>query len=620
LELMNESIALLSESQRWQATFSTYYTNLPPEVDCKVRFVVEGTEEASKLASRGSSILLAPGVPLTSASAYVESARTGSSITVPASAAPTARPAAPIDIESTWDEPANTPLHRTSKVLPPSATLATSLPESPPVIASPPRFKGASPPAISSRQRKGSKAKIAAMVGVPLILVLLSGGGYAWYQSKQQPLARLDAEVVVQSPATKVNNEKNEKVDVAAVAGSQEQGEPKTVTKKTDANDKPAKTQTLTEPPAPAPPPTEDPNALAPGTAPKTFPSGTTTPESLPGTTTPTMGSATPAPSAPKAKAGETPAPKAAPPEPATISPRESRSPKMSSKDGEFESNPTEIAALDLNAALNADKIFASFIIEREKLKGIDTLTYSPGSAVDKGAVSIANRISLLKFDSAPPGLSKQRFQEISKKPYIRLAVGKNSELNLVFDEEKHQMIGWLVIHEIPASANNELEAFVKALASLKLQKNALVERLKNQGDIFKEGLNVNMAVPATEYVKTESQLLAAISAHSVRINSRLAELKTELEKSNLDKEKRSKLDAEKTKLDRSLSFFGEVQKQMKSISELLQVLKNGTDLTIGKLTLYPGTSGSQTPGFKAKPAPMDVIDLTIKLQLVEQP
>lgn len=185
LELMNESIALLPESQRWQATFSTYYTNLPPEVDCKVRFVVEGTEEASKLASRGSSILLSPGIPLASASAFVESARTGAAIAVPAPAAPATRPAAPtsrpaatIDIESMWDEPENTPLHRTSKVLPPSATLATSLPESPPAIATPPKFKGTVPPAISSRQHKGSKAKLAAMLGVPLIL--LASVATAW--------------------------------------------------------------------------------------------------------------------------------------------------------------------------------------------------------------------------------------------------------------------------------------------------------------------------------------------------------------------------------------------------------------------------------------------------------
>lgn len=609
LEMMNEAISLLPEAQRWQATFSTYYTNLPPEVDCKVRFVVEGTEESTKLASRGSSILLTPGVPLTSTSAYVESARTGASITVPASAAPVTRPAAMIDIESMWDEPSNTPLHRTSKVLPPSATLATSLPESPPAIAMPPKLKGALPPAISSHQRKGSKAKLAAMVGVPLILVLLSGGGYAWYQSKQQPLAKLNTEAATQSAATKAKDEKNEKVDTTAVAGNPVQG----VASKGDTNEKPAKTQTLTEPL----PPTDGPSVPSPGMAPKIVPSGTTTPKSPPRTATQPVVSAAPAPSEPS---GGMPSPQVVPAGPTKISSSEDLSSPVQQKSGEIESTPTEVAALDLNASLDADKIFAFFRVKREELKGLTTLTYNAGSAVDKGAASIGSPVSLIKFDSAPLGLSNDRFEKMAKKPSIRLTVGKKSELNLVFDDDKREMTGWLVIHEVSVSANKELELFLKALGNLKIEKNALVEKLKNQGDIFVDGLNVNMGVRAAEYVKTEPQLLAAISAHSARINARLAELKTELEKPDLDKEKRSKLDAEKTKLDRSRSFFGEVEKQMKSISELLQVLKKGAGLTIGKLTLYPNPSDSQTSGLRTKPAPMDVIDLTIKLQLVEQP
>ncbi|MBM3967215.1 MAG: hypothetical protein FJ308_19455, partial [Planctomycetes bacterium] len=53
LELMAESIAILPPSKRWQATFSTYVTTLPPDIDCRVRCVVAGSEEARMAAARG---------------------------------------------------------------------------------------------------------------------------------------------------------------------------------------------------------------------------------------------------------------------------------------------------------------------------------------------------------------------------------------------------------------------------------------------------------------------------------------------------------------------------------------------------------------------------------------
>ena len=53
LGLINESIALLPIEQRWQATFSTYATNLPPDADCKVRCVLAGTDDARLAPARG---------------------------------------------------------------------------------------------------------------------------------------------------------------------------------------------------------------------------------------------------------------------------------------------------------------------------------------------------------------------------------------------------------------------------------------------------------------------------------------------------------------------------------------------------------------------------------------
>ncbi len=51
--LMREAIALLPEKMRWKATFSTYCTNLPPDVDCKIRCVVAGSDEARMSIARG---------------------------------------------------------------------------------------------------------------------------------------------------------------------------------------------------------------------------------------------------------------------------------------------------------------------------------------------------------------------------------------------------------------------------------------------------------------------------------------------------------------------------------------------------------------------------------------
>ena len=53
LPLIAEAIAILPPSKRWQATFGTYVTNLPPDVDCKVRCVVAGSDEARMASARG---------------------------------------------------------------------------------------------------------------------------------------------------------------------------------------------------------------------------------------------------------------------------------------------------------------------------------------------------------------------------------------------------------------------------------------------------------------------------------------------------------------------------------------------------------------------------------------
>ncbi|MEL6105941.1 MAG: hypothetical protein AAFU85_07890 [Planctomycetota bacterium] len=75
LELMNESISLIPAEQRWRATFNTYAANIPPDVECKIRCVPAGTEEAKFAVSSGRVVDLTRSQSITSASPMVSLAR-----------------------------------------------------------------------------------------------------------------------------------------------------------------------------------------------------------------------------------------------------------------------------------------------------------------------------------------------------------------------------------------------------------------------------------------------------------------------------------------------------------------------------------------------------------------
>jgi len=77
LPLIDQAVALLPEAQRWRATFITYYTNLPPEIDCRIRCVLAGTEEAKSAAARGAVIDLTRPLGRAPDGPYVTLARTG---------------------------------------------------------------------------------------------------------------------------------------------------------------------------------------------------------------------------------------------------------------------------------------------------------------------------------------------------------------------------------------------------------------------------------------------------------------------------------------------------------------------------------------------------------------
>ncbi len=75
LEMMDEAISLLPPAMRWRATFSTFAVNIPPDVDCKIRCVPAGTNEARFAVSGGKAIDLTRSPAITTASQWVERAR-----------------------------------------------------------------------------------------------------------------------------------------------------------------------------------------------------------------------------------------------------------------------------------------------------------------------------------------------------------------------------------------------------------------------------------------------------------------------------------------------------------------------------------------------------------------
>jgi GTPase-associated protein 1, N-terminal domain type 2/GTPase-associated protein 1, middle domain len=79
LPLIAESLALLPAPLRWQVTFSTFYTKLPPDIECQWRFVLAGSPEAKTLAtSRQTELIdLTQTTAIAPDSPFTEAARTG---------------------------------------------------------------------------------------------------------------------------------------------------------------------------------------------------------------------------------------------------------------------------------------------------------------------------------------------------------------------------------------------------------------------------------------------------------------------------------------------------------------------------------------------------------------
>lgn len=92
LPLLAESFALLPPERRWAVTFSTYFTGLPPGVDCQVACVVPGSSEHARIHASRNALVIDLCVAMGPApdSAHVAAGRSGDLSVITASVSPRA--------------------------------------------------------------------------------------------------------------------------------------------------------------------------------------------------------------------------------------------------------------------------------------------------------------------------------------------------------------------------------------------------------------------------------------------------------------------------------------------------------------------------------------------------
>ena len=261
LQLLVEATALLPPEQRWQATFSTYAAQLPPDVSCQVRCVVEGTQDAQMARARGSIIHLGASNGAPPVSEWVEIARgtrqspafTSVSPSGAVSAPKVPRPATPPSTtpESVLpDSPTDasnvpTPILPPTKVpaapsLPPSATSwgGDELSMAPPspvaggqVVESATMVAGyegyGEAEWVDPSQRKSSSLLPWVLVGLAMVLLLIVSAGVLIFDNQGDADLAANAGDATEEDATKENvnasgvvvNEGNE-ADTTGVGGS----------------------------------------------------------------------------------------------------------------------------------------------------------------------------------------------------------------------------------------------------------------------------------------------------------------------------------------------------------------------------------------------------------------
>ena len=81
--LIHQAISLLPADQQWQYTFCTFYRQMPPNVDCQIRCVMQNSPEIELTRQSSNNVLIDLTKPLgKSLSHWAENARTGTLIAV----------------------------------------------------------------------------------------------------------------------------------------------------------------------------------------------------------------------------------------------------------------------------------------------------------------------------------------------------------------------------------------------------------------------------------------------------------------------------------------------------------------------------------------------------------
>lgn len=179
LPLIAEAIAILPPSKRWQATFGTYVTNLPPDVDCKVRCVVAGSDEARMASARGVVIDLTSPLGQAASSDAVDAARSGrmigrgaSSIAVPPSTYEKSEQTIPVQSEPIHDDEELELVHDFDPERPFGETTVGA----PPSLRMVKKEKSLLPgPVTGTSERKFNQRTTAVVIGLAAIAIAFAG-------------------------------------------------------------------------------------------------------------------------------------------------------------------------------------------------------------------------------------------------------------------------------------------------------------------------------------------------------------------------------------------------------------------------------------------------------------
>ena len=189
LDLMQEATAILPESRRWQATFSTYCTNLPPDVECRVRCVIAGSDEARMSIARGTVLDLTKPMGVALDNDAANAARHGFTIGATSNFVPSVPELPNVSDQNMEEIEAALSAHASDGS---EYQLQPQIPGRLPIpLAMPNRRPG------NNVNRKGSKSqnlqskfwKVLALAASVLVFISLVGTGVFYFATMKNPLA-----------------------------------------------------------------------------------------------------------------------------------------------------------------------------------------------------------------------------------------------------------------------------------------------------------------------------------------------------------------------------------------------------------------------------------------------